>query len=58
MLLKNNDKQTPPPSSVSFDPDFMDDAECAEYNENNNKKILRSLFFWVIVKNSSKVYDF
>ena len=35
-----NDMQTPAP--LSFDPIFMDDAQCAETNE---KSIFRFLFF-------------
>ena len=36
------DMQTPPQRSGG---NFMTDAECAEWNGKNNKKILRFLFF-------------
>ena len=35
------------PPHLSFDPIFMEDAQCAETNE---QSIFRSIFFWVIVK--------
>ena len=44
--VATNDKQTHPPPP--------DDAEHAEYNE----KIIRFLFYRVIVKNTSKIADF
>ena len=46
--VPTNDKQTPP---LQFDPSFMKNAECAEYNEKNNKHIFWFLFFelsWVV----------
>ena len=36
--------QTPPLPLLSFDPIFMDDAECAEYNKKRNKFLLEFLF--------------
>ena len=39
------DMQTHPLPLFSFDPVFMDDAECAEYNEKRNKFLFQFLFF-------------
>ena len=39
------DMQTPPLKSVPSQVVIMNGAECSEYNGENNKKILRFLFF-------------
>ena len=43
-LFPAKDMQTPPFPLLCFDPVFMDDAECAGYNEKYKKK-LSDLYF-------------
>ena len=52
-FFTTKDMQTPSP--LSIDPVFMDDGQCAEKNEKNNKKKFQFFFPRVIVKNSLKI---
>ena len=44
-LSPAKDMQTPSPPLLSFDSVFMDDVECAEYNEKRTKFLFQFLFF-------------
>ena len=44
-LFLAKDMQTPLLPLLSFDPIFMGDAECGEYNEKRNKFLFQFLFF-------------